>query len=79
MPKGKDSIHFNADAANTELLFRIIHSVNQVSMYGAVTNWCERFGLQKESVTKGILTCVKSQEVKLLVSLQKLVSGNSLR
>ena len=29
--KGKETIHFNADASNTELLFRIIHSVNQLS------------------------------------------------
>ena len=35
---GRDTIHFNADASNTELLFRIIHSVNQLSIYGAVTN-----------------------------------------
>ena len=78
----------NVDASNTELLFRIMHSVNQLSVYGAVTNWCEQFGLteeekgqekQKESVTKGVLTCVKSQEVKLLVFPPKLVSVNSSR
>ena len=44
----RDTIHFNADASNTELLFRIIHSVNQLSFYGAVSNWCERFGLTEE-------------------------------
>ena len=33
---------------------------------------------QKESVTKGVLTSVKSQEVKLLVSSPRQVSGNSL-
>ena len=37
--------HFNADASNTELLFRIIHSVNQLSIHGAVSNWCEQFGV----------------------------------
>ena len=64
----RDTIHFNADASTTELLFRIIHSVNQLSIYGAVSNWCEQFGLteeekgqekQKESLTKGVLTSVK--------------------
>ena len=44
------------DASNTEL-----YSVNQLSIYGAVANWCEQFGLTeeekgkerpKESVTK---------------------------
>ena len=33
----KDSIHFNADASNTELLFRTIHSANQLCIYGAVS------------------------------------------
>ena len=33
---------------NTELLFRIIHSVNQLSIHGAVSNWCEQFGLTEE-------------------------------
>ena len=37
--KGKETIHFNGDSLNTELLFRTIHSVNQLSTYGAVANW----------------------------------------
>ena len=41
-------MHFNADASNTELLFRIIHSVNQFSIHGAVTIWCKQFGLTEE-------------------------------
>ena len=85
----RDTIHFNADAPNTELLFRIVHSVNQLRIHGAVSNWCEQFGLteeekgqekQKESVTKGVLTSVKLQEVKLImVSSPRPTSGNSLR
>ena len=67
MLEGKETIHFNADASNTKLLFRIIHSVNQHSIYGAVSNWCAQFGLTEdekgqertldkgESVNKGIL------------------------
>ena len=63
------------------------HSVNQLSIYGAVSNRCEQFGLtkekgqekQKESVTKGVLTSVKSQEVKHLVSCPRPSSANSLR
>ena len=74
---GRDNTNFNADASITELLFGIIHSANQLSVHGAVTNWCEQFGFtegektqekQKESVTKGVLTSVESQELKLLVS-----------
>ena len=87
----RDTIHCNADASNTDLLFRIIHVVDQLSMYGAVSNWCEQVGLtedekgqekpsgKKESVTKGVLTSVKSQEVNLLVSSRRLASGSSLR
>ena len=87
----RDTIHFNGDASNTDLLFRIIHFVEQLSMYGAVSNWCEQVGLtedekgqekppgKKESVTKGVLTSVKSQEVNLLVSSRRLASGSSLR
>ena len=66
-----------ARTSNTELLFRIIHSVNLLSVYGAVSSWCEQVCMteegkgqekQKESVTKGVLKSVKSKEVKLLVS-----------
>ena len=40
----RDTTHFNADASNTELLFRTIHSANQLSIYEAVSSWCEEFG-----------------------------------
>ena len=48
MLKGKETTHFNEDASNTELLFRIIHFVNQPSIYGGVSNWCEQFGLTED-------------------------------
>ena len=35
----RDTIHFNADASDTELLFQIIHSVNPLSIYRAVSTW----------------------------------------
>ena len=38
--KGKTSIHFSAEATNTELLFEIVFSTNQLSINGAVSNWC---------------------------------------
>ena len=34
----KETIHFTADASNTELLYRTIHSANQLSIYGAVAS-----------------------------------------
>ena len=45
---GRDTIRFNADALNTELLFQITHSVNQLSICGPVTIWSEQFGLTEE-------------------------------
>ena len=69
--------------------FRIIHSVSQLSIYGAASNWCEKFGLieeekeqgkplgREESVTKGV-SSLKFLEVKLWVSPPRLASGNSL-
>ena len=53
----------------------IKHSVNQLSIYGAVANWCHQFGpTEKEkvptnlSVDNKMLTCVPSNEVQLLLS-----------
>ena len=39
---GRCTMHFNADSSNTELLFRTIHSANQLSIYGAVSSWLWR-------------------------------------
>ena len=66
----RDTIHFNADASNTELLFRTIHSANQLSIYRAVSNWCEEFGQ---------ILC--SQEVNSLVCATRTepASGKRLR
>ena len=54
--------HFNADASKTELLFRIIHSVNQLSVCGAVSNWCEQFGLTEEE--KGTRTTPWKERIR---------------
>ena len=40
---GKLSIHYCADQATIETVFRIIVSANQFSLYGAVANMCEEF------------------------------------
>ena len=46
--KSKSTIHFNGDFMNTELSFRTTNSVNEVSIYAAVTNWCYNFALKEE-------------------------------
>ena len=40
---GTLSIHFTADYPTIEIVFRIIISANQLSIYGAVANICEEF------------------------------------
>ena len=42
--KGKTSMHFNAEATNSELLFLIVFSANQLSVYGAVATCCYQCG-----------------------------------
>ena len=44
--KGKEkvSIHFAADQDTIDTIYRIILSVNQLSVYGAVAAICEEFG-----------------------------------
>ena len=41
--RGKLSIHFTADQDTIDTIYRIILSVNQLSVYGAVTAICEEF------------------------------------
>ena len=80
--KGKNTIHFNGDSTNTELLFQTVHSVNQLSIHGAVVNWCKQFGLTEEekgrehlSADKKMLTSIPPEEVQLLVSLPTMATG----
>ena len=41
--KGKVSIHFTADQDTVDTIYRIILSINQLSVYGAVAAVCEEF------------------------------------
>ena len=41
--RGKLSIHFTADQDTVDTIYRIILSVNQLSVYGAVAAFCEEF------------------------------------
>ena len=84
--KGKSTIHFNGDSMNTELWFQTIHSVNQLSVYGAVANWCRQIGLTEEekgraslAVDNHILTKLKPEVAQLLVSLPTLATGDTMR
>ena len=80
--RGKSTIHFNGYFMNTELLFPAIYSVNQVSIYAAVTNWCYKFALREEEkhiptpVDHRILAIVEPEEVEMLTSSPNLAQGN---
>ena len=58
-----------------ELLFQTVQSVNQISVYAAVTDWCYQFALTNEEkeqvaipVDNGVLTMVEPEKVDMLVS-----------
>ena len=46
--RGKLSIHFTADELTIDTIYRIILSVNQLSVYGAVAAICEEFQSHQE-------------------------------
>ena len=59
-------------------LFQTVYSVNQLSVYGAVANWCYQFGSTEDekgrastAVDNKILTKLKTEEIQLLVSSEK--------
>ena len=45
---GKLSIHFIADYSTIEIIFRLIVSANQLSLYGTVANLCEEFEIHQD-------------------------------
>ena len=72
----QSTIHFNGDSTDAGLLFQKVHSVNLLSVYGTVANWCHQFALTEEAkgrvgiiVGNKILTVVEPEEVELSVSL----------
>ena len=70
------------DFTNTELLFQTVHSVNQLSVYGAVANWCYQFGLTEEEkgrVCGHFSTMVEPEAVELLVSHPTQASRNRMQ
>ena len=80
--RGKSTIHYNGYFMNTELSSPAINSLNQVSIYAAVTNWCYKFALEEEKehiptlVDHRILAIVEPEEVEMLTSSPNLAQGN---
>ena len=71
---------------NTELLFQIIHSVNQASIHAVVTNWCYKVALKKEEkehiptpVDNRIMASVEPEDVEMLISSPNQAQGNLMK
>ena len=61
--RGKLSIHFAADGDTIDTIFRIILSVNQLSVYGAVATICEEFETHQDG--SGELDVLMGQSIVL--------------
>ena len=71
--RGKLSINFAADELTSDTVFRIIISVNQLSIYGAVTAICEEFENHQDGSGKPEILMGQSivlGEIKAEVPLQ---------
>ena len=71
---GKLSIHFDADEHTIETIFRIILSVNQLSVNGAVAAICEEFENHQDGSGEPVILMCQSivlGEIKAEVPLQK--------
>ena len=42
----KSTVHYCAEAPNSELSFRTIHSANQLSIFGVILIWCDELTQQ---------------------------------
>ena len=69
--RGKLSIHFTADQDTIDTIYRIILSVNQLSVYGAVAAVCEEFEGHQDRT--GQLVILMGQSSILAKSKQKLL------
>ena len=77
--RGELSIHFAADEHTIDTIFRIILSVNQVSVYGAVAALCEEFESHQDRSGEPEILMGQSivlGEIKAEVPLQKEDSMN---
>ena len=53
--KGKVSIHFSADTDTIDTIYRIILSVNQLSIYGAVAAICDEYEGQPDNTGEAVI------------------------
>ena len=53
--KGKVSIHFSADQDTVDTIYRIILSVNQLSVYGAMATICDEYESHQDSTVQPVI------------------------
>ena len=53
--KGKVSIHFSADQDTVDTIYRIVLSVNQLSVYGAVAAICDEYEGHQDSTGQPVI------------------------
>ena len=70
--RGKLSIHFTADQDTVDTIYRIIHSVNQLSIYGAVQLYARN--LKTIKIERGNLWYWWDSQLFLVKSKQKFLS-----
>ena len=77
--RGKLSIHFAADVDTIDLIYRIILSINQLSIYRAVATICEEFEAHKDGSAEPDVLMGESivlGEIKAEIPLQNENSSN---
>ena len=77
--RGKLSIHFTADQDTVDTIYRIILSVNQLSVYGAVATICEEFEFHQDGSGEPDVLMGQSivlGEIKAEIPLQNENSSN---
>ena len=74
-------IHFTADSGNIELIIRTIHSANQLSVYGAVSSWCEDLSesLQGHESTRSVNMSISVENEQLSQQLDPQEDGSLAR
>ena len=63
--RGKLSIHYAADQETNEIIFRIIVSANQLSLYGAVAEICEEYESLHERTERPVVMGQSSSSLVL--------------
>ena len=83
----KNTMNFNGDPVNTELLFQIVHSVNRLSVYGSSDGLVlsirfNRWWKKKQVVIlvdNKNLSMLEPEEVEMFVSPPNLALGNKMQ